>query len=91
MSNNCRLCGNTKSWHDEYKPRHPFTPQDGASSPTLMNESESPPQMQQIDLPFDPILRLALVNARIITAEQLTQAEKDFRMINGGGNNANDG
>jgi hypothetical protein len=90
MSKTCRMCGQSQQWHLDMNPRHPFTPRDGASSPTLTVMDDSP-VIRQMDTPFDPVLRLALVNAGVITAEQLSQAEKDFHMINGGGNHGSSG
>jgi hypothetical protein len=80
----CRMCGQSEQWHRDNSPRHQFTPRDSASSPTLTNDQPQV-QMEHVNLPFDPVLRLALVNAGVITAAQLSQAEKDFHMINGGG------
>jgi hypothetical protein len=79
----CRSCGNTRVWHEQHHPRHPFV----MNGPALLHApDDAVPQTSHVDLPFDPILRLALVNNGIITADQLSQAEKDFRMINGGEN-----
>lgn len=80
----CRSCGNTRAWHEAHHPRHPFV-MDG---PALLRAPDNViPQTSHVDLPFDPILRMALINNGILTAEQLSQAEKDFRAINGGGGN----
>lgn len=78
----CSLCGQTRSWHQENGPRHHFTLSDGS---TPLKMSDEVPQMKRVDLPFDPILRMALVNAGVITTDQLRQAERDYHAINGGG------
>lgn len=88
-TNMCRLCNQSEDWHKANNPRHPFTPRDGASSPTLTNDQ--PAVVQNMAVPFDPVLRLCLINAGVITTEQLSKAEKDFRMINGGGTNGGEG
>lgn len=77
----CRMCGQTRSWHQENGPRHQFTLPDGS---TPLKAPDEVPEMKRVDLPFDPVLRMALINAGVITTDQLRQAEKDFNAINGG-------
>lgn len=56
-----------------------------ADGSTPLKTDDSVAVTSHVDLPFDPILRMALINNGILTAAQLSQAEKDFRAINGGG------
>jgi hypothetical protein len=85
----CKTCHHTRLWHDTNKPIHPFnsgqagataflnrrgdrTPgsgRDGAPRPT-----QGPPM-----LPSDPVLRVALLNAGILTPADLAAAEEQLR------------
>lgn len=86
----CLDCSNTRQWHREHRPKHMFrsdpdqpalTPT-GRSSALGKNDTLSPGRIQamppsaQIHIPMDPVLRLALIDAGILTLEQLEAAEK---------------
>ena len=69
--------------------RHPFTPegqQVGTDWLKQKQPEEAAPVAQQIPMaqfPFDPVLRLALINKGILTSEDLTNAERQITAIGG--------
>ncbi len=83
----CRTCDNSRAWHEMNKPMHPFnngeagataflgtrrdrdTQRRGSGSP---RPAETPPT---VVWPTDPVLRVALVTAGVITTDDLRKAE----------------
>lgn len=84
----CSLCGKPKEGH---RGVHPFTPegQDAGTDwlKTKKREEEPPPsldtQLPLAQFPFDPVLRMALINKGVLTAEDLTSAENQIKAIGG--------
>lgn len=77
----CRTCKNTRAWHSANHPRHPFKPEHTGSTPTLDGPNVA---VTTLHVPHDPILRLALINKNVITPDDLADAEKTFKYLNGG-------
>jgi hypothetical protein len=81
------MCGQSEEWHRTHFARHPYTP-DGASN-ELRDTSGDRKAIQDVadpvkrtTTPFDPVLRLALINAGVLTVEQIAAAEETIRVIN---------
>lgn len=87
MREKCTTCGKTQQWHKDNKPIHPFN--DGSAGakafltsrrdrdtrsghPGAQRSSQDPPR---VVWPTDPVLRVALMNAGVITADDLRNAE----------------
>lgn len=74
----CEVCGQNKDWHKEHKPRHEFT---SAGGPLV--ESQPEPDKagaQRVPLPGgDPVLRLALISAGVLTPGDIEKAERMLR------------
>lgn len=91
----CATCGNTLAWHNENSPIHPFnTGQAGAQAflgPRRDRDHQSRPKTSQdgaqtpptVVWPTDPVLRVALMNAGVITADNLRDAENQLRAAMG--------
>lgn len=88
----CRTCGKTFGWHIENTPVHPFNyGQSGATDFLKQGRNRNRPgdakgaqetsQGAQIaSMTTDPVLRIALVNAGVITPTQLVAAEESLRL-----------
>jgi hypothetical protein len=85
----CQTCTRTRRWHDENKPVHPFNDgqagakallgqRRGTDTPRDRTGPQGPPQY-----PLDPVLRQALVDAGVITPQQLRDAEEKIRVVTG--------
>lgn len=81
----CRLCGHSKQWHEENHPRHRFDDPStlflkkskGADRPGAGdNGNVAESSTQTARWPMDPVLRVALINAGVITPADLTAAEE---------------
>ena len=66
----CITCGQTEDWHRDHKPRHTFTTEAG----TPLEETPSPAPPPTVGGSGDPVLRLALLRAGVLTEENLSQA-----------------
>lgn len=85
----CDICGQSQQWHDEHLTKHKFN--GGAASlnekPPKITSESMPPLNPQFDtatrMSTDPVLRMALVNAGVITVEQLDSAQRMFDTLNG--------
>ena len=85
----CYMCKNTREWHKNNYVRHPFS-----MTPTELRDTSRPdrrvqdisdvkiPDVVRTSMPFDPALRLALINAGVITTEQLSEAERTIAAVN---------
>lgn len=90
----CKTCSQTRAWHQEHHPRHQFNPGDvsfkeqfGQSAKQRKEDAEAKPQAPA-SYPIDPVLRQALVDAGVITPEQLDAARRkieDMTKLFGGG------
>lgn len=95
IGDNCHTCGRSQQWHKENNPIHPFN--DGAAGATgflgkrgdrthqragnaSQQGSQDPPR---VVWPTDPVLRIALMNAGVITADHLRVAEEQLRTAMG--------
>lgn len=84
----CRTCQHTRLWHDNNHPMHPFNNGEAGATAFLRkrtrsgdNGSQAPSEVTQMTLPFDPVLRQALIDAGVITVEQLRTAEEKIRAV----------
>jgi len=67
----CELCQQSRYWHLKHKPQHQFVgPEDER---TLKTEPTEPVTVSRAG---DPVLRLALVHAGVITEEDLSEAQR---------------
>jgi hypothetical protein len=90
MNDKCETCKNSRGWHLEEKPRHPFndgstsfkttfgarTPHDGKK--TAQDGAES---VSRVPWPHDPVLRQALIDLGIVTSQNLRDAEDKIRAV----------
>lgn len=88
MSNaadHCYFCGNTREWHKNNFARHRFSINHAELHDT--SRDQKPPQTRSdaaithTRTPFDPALRLALIEAGVITIQQLGDAEEKLRIV----------
>lgn len=91
----CEMCGHSLAWHQEHQPRHKFNgdPMSLNEKPRVVAESAEPharPNMtdqlfaqQAARSLIDPVLRMALVNAGVITVEQIDAAQRMSDTLNG--------
>lgn len=86
-------CGNTKEWHENNTVRHAYTPVDGPAGnmlsvqkgPTFAEVHDTQPDVvRPMRMPFDPVLRQALMDKGVITIDDLTDAEKKIRFLSEG-------
>lgn len=75
----CLICGKSEQWHRDNNPSHSFSV-DGrlvkrAPSQANLPSSQNQPQ---IATGGDPVLRMALIRAGVITPEDLTQVEAEL-------------
>jgi hypothetical protein len=81
----CYFCGNTREWHKNNFSRHRFSLNraelhDG-SRDQKASQTHSEPPITHTRTPFDPALRLALIEAGVITIQQLGDAEEKLRIV----------
>lgn len=69
----CRRCGQTEEWHRDNRPQHRF---DTEAGPLTMDSQ--PGEKPRLNTSGDPILRIALIRAGILTPQEIDQAAKDF-------------
>lgn len=81
----CYMCKNTREWHENHYARHAFS-----MTPTELRDTarddrraqtESERAITRTTRPFDPVLRLALIEAGVITIQQLADAENKLSFI----------
>lgn len=73
----CGTCGQTRLWHKTNQTRHVFD-----AAPGSLNQKEKlrpAPAAVGVGMGGDPALRLALINAGVITYGQLATAEEELR------------
>ena len=82
----CTVCGNNLVWHIDNGARHPYTPEGVEwnmsmhhTTQTAHPSSEAPVMRVLTNGPVDPVLRMALVDAGVITPEQIKRAEEDYK------------
>lgn len=85
----CTMCNRPEDGHVGM--RHPFT------MPGSVQRLEGPEmtgvvrQSQAPEMPFDPVLRMALINTGVLTPQDLTDAERIIASISGRGGEINAG
>lgn len=90
----CYTCENTYEWHEANKPLHPFNTGEAGATAFLdprtkrdrsgaQRGSEGVRSAQRAAFPMDPVLRQALVDAGVITPQQLRDAEEKIHAITG--------
>lgn len=82
--NVCKICDNDEEWHRENNPRHSFVGKnsDGGMAqlgPRKEKEKTGAKGKVEIGLPSDPALRIALVNAGVLTLADIYVAEEQLR------------
>jgi hypothetical protein len=91
----CATCSHTYAWHKEHKPVHPFNTgsagakaflgarrgRDPRTGPKTSQRGAERPQTIAAPWPMDPVLRMALVDAGVITPAQLRAAEDKIRAV----------
>lgn len=87
--NLCTMCQRPEDGHAGV--RHPFTPLgvvqrlEGPDTAGFVQQTAAP------DMPFDPILRMALINKGVLVPQDLTDAERIVTAISGRGGDINAG
>jgi hypothetical protein len=84
----CHTCGKTYQWHIDFQPAHLFNTGTSGMKAALGARRDRDPQSRRITSqqpsqgpsrvvwPTDPVLRVALINAGVITADDLHKAEE---------------
>ncbi len=72
----CKVCGDLENDHDRI---HPFTPQDSFLPSSVFRNKVG--EQTDIKLPFDPVLRQALLDASVVTADDLRAAQAKVEAI----------
>lgn len=83
----CVLCNKPHPWPDGSTPKHPFTPEGsdpagflGKRDKDRQRGSDTPsPTLAVAGWPFDPVLRQALIDKGLLTADDLRVAEAKIR------------
>lgn len=82
----CTTCGKPT---DPHPYRHPITTMSGNNDTSWLvkkpeKASERPADVPAQILPFDPVLRQALINKGVLTPEDIARAKAQIDAINGG-------
>jgi hypothetical protein len=78
----CKLCGNDQAWHREHTEiAHRYYPPDGDLS-NLNGKREKREEKKPVAMPGDPVLRIALMKAGLLTPQQIEEAKHDFESGN---------
>lgn len=84
----CQTCNRSRMWHDENQPIHPFNEGQAGAKAFLGARRDRDPQSGRksspdgaeppatVVWPTDPVLRVALINAGVITTQHLRDAEE---------------
>lgn len=95
MRERCGTCGKTRQWHKDNKPVHPFNDGQAGAKAFLGSGRDRDHQRAGIGSqrgsetsptvvwPTDPVLRVALINAGVITADDLRSAEEVLKVSMG--------
>jgi len=88
---NCKMCSQPEEAHK--KLRHPFTPEGTDVNTDFLKKKEEPsiglpdntsgPVINSSHLPFDPVVRTALINKGILTMQDLEEAEAFIKAVGG--------
>lgn len=83
----CVMCNNTRLWHKNNSVRHPFSMVNGELHPPPPGPKiVEGPGIVKMSTPFDPVLRMVLINKGIITTDDLDAAEKIIKHLTDGVN-----
>jgi len=83
----CRMCGNSWEWHKSHFARHPYTPSNATnelrdtSHPDKPVKTDTDVPIVHTTTPFDPVLRLALIEKGIISTGDLTAAQEKLGVL----------
>jgi hypothetical protein len=84
----CRMCNQSHDWHQNNYSRHAYTPANApgelrdATSDRKAIRDDSDARITRSTVPFDPALRLCLIENGVITIQQLADAEEKLRIVN---------
>lgn len=76
QADHCSICNQTEEWHKEHQPKHAFQAEGGRIEAAIY---EQPGQPKPSRIPFDPVLRMALINKGVLTVDDITEAEQQLR------------
>lgn len=87
----CATCGRTYEWHQNNATRHKFDPGDDSvpriGGPVRRRGDDKERVIEVMPrvsaFPFDPVLRQALIDKGVITADDLTEAEGKINAVTG--------
>lgn len=91
----CRTCSQTWDWHQENRPIHPFNDgqagataflgprRDRTNQPADSGAQRDAETAPTVVWPSDPVLRVALINKGVLTADDLRAAEENLRAAMG--------
>lgn len=82
----CRMCDRSYQWHQDNFVRHPYTPSGSHNELRDTTRDKKPSQTQSASVvhtsvPFDPVLRLVLIEKGIISPQDLSEAEKKLGVV----------
>ena len=80
----CSTCGNTWGWHEENDPRHPFSTVNGPDALSIKDDNDHDGRVVPMTMPFDPALRMALMDAGVITTAMLDAADAKIKHLTKG-------
>lgn len=74
----CKFCGVAEDLPHPY--RHKFV---GEDTPEALQETPGDQQGADPSLPIDPVLRIALIDKGILTADDLAEAQSKINVVDG--------
>jgi hypothetical protein len=84
----CTTCGNTAQWHRINNPRHRFSSVNDGLNAFAPEDStpdgEGTGRVVPMTMPFDPVLRMALIDKGVITVADLDAADAKIKHLTGG-------
>jgi hypothetical protein len=80
----CTTCGNTAEWHRINNPRHRFSAVNDGLNTFAPEDSTPDSRVVPMTMPFDPVLRMALIDKGVITVADLDAADAKIKHLTGG-------
>lgn len=83
----CRMCGNSWEWHQAHYARHPYTSPNSTNElrdvtrPDRRAQANTDAPIVHTTTPFDPVLRLALIEKGIVSPDDLKKAEEKLGVV----------
>jgi hypothetical protein len=77
----CKTCGRAHT--PGYNPQHPFNNGSRSGKDVFFAAVEDAVAVEQTSMPFDPVLRQALIDKGVLTVEDLRNAEAKIRAVTG--------